>query len=137
MAAGFAEKVRPVLVGLLEPGETLHGVLAATHQTTFGGGLYALGVTDRRLLLQALDRRLQPKGAASVVTPETLVSADVDGAGHGWWTAPMVIMDKAAVALRLRTTDGERTKLLMMKGGGTPAGGPEQADGLRALVEWM
>jgi hypothetical protein len=96
-----------------------------------------LGVTDRRLLLQPLDRRLQPKGTVRAVTPETLVSADVDGAGHGWWTAPMVILDMAAVALTPRTTDGERTKLLMMRAGGTLAGGPEQADGLRALVEWM
>ena len=34
---------------MLEPGEQLVGVVAATLKKTFSGGLYAIGVTDRRL----------------------------------------------------------------------------------------
>src|SRR5437660_12302076 len=104
--------------------------MAATHQKTFGGQLCAIGVTDRRLLLQPVDRRLQPKGSPTEITPETLASAAIDGAGRGWWTAPSVILDMAAIALTIRTTDGQKLKLMMMKGGGALGGGPEQAAGV-------
>jgi hypothetical protein len=137
MAREFADMARPGLIALLEPGEALLGIAAATHRRTFTGELYALGVTDRRLLLQPVDRKAKPKGALRVVTPETLVSADVDGAGHGWWTAPAAILDAAAIALTLQTTDGEKLKLTMMKGGGGLAGGPGQAEGVQALIGWM
>jgi hypothetical protein len=133
----FAVRAWPSLETLLEPGETLLGVVAATQQRTFSGQLYAFGVTERRLLLQPVDRKMQPKGEPRVVTPETLVSADVDGAGGGWWTAPAAILDATAIALTLRTTDGEKNKLMMMKGGGGLAGGPAQKEGVQALVEWM
>jgi hypothetical protein len=133
----FAQLARPALEALLQGGETLHGVIAATHQRTFSGQLYAVGVTDRRLLLQPVDRRARPKGAGRVITPETLVSADVDGAGHGWWTAPALVLDATAIALTLRTTDGEKLKLTMMKGGGFLGGGQGQTDGVGALAEWM
>ncbi|GAA3517663.1 hypothetical protein GCM10022234_11340 [Aeromicrobium panaciterrae] len=59
MATEFAGTVRPHFEGLLEPEEVLQGVVAATVQKTFSGGLVALGVTDRRLLLMPLDRKLQ------------------------------------------------------------------------------
>jgi hypothetical protein len=137
MVGDFGQLARPALEALLDDGETLRGVIAATHQRTLSGQLYAIGVTDRRLLLQPVDRRAQPKGDCRVITRETLVSADVDGAGGGWWTAPAIVLDAAAIALTLRTTDGEKLKLTMMKGGGVLGGGQAQADGVRALAEWM
>src|SRR5436309_8917100 len=97
MGGRFAEAARPAVEALLEPGETLLGIVAATHQKTFSGELYAVGVTERRLLLQPVDRRMQAKGPAKVITKDTLVGADVDGAGGGWWTAPAVVLDAAAV----------------------------------------
>jgi hypothetical protein len=140
VAGDFAERVRPHLEAQLQPGEVLQGVIAATHQKTFSGGLYAVGVTDRRLLLQPLDRRLQPKVPPRSITPDQLASADIDGAGGGWWTAPAAILDMAAVALTLRTTDGEKLKLSMMKGTGLLGGlggGQAQSDGLLALTDWV
>src|SRR5262245_10840634 len=141
MAADFAERVRPVLASELADGESLLGVIAATHQKTFGGSLYVVAVTDRRLILQPLDRHLQGKGPATSITPEDLVSADVDGAGGGWWTAPSVVLDMVAIAVTFRTKDGERLKLSMMKGGsgmfGTLGGGESQRDGVLALAAWL
>jgi hypothetical protein len=140
VAGDFEEKVRPHLEALLQPGEVLQGIVAATHQKTFSGGLYAIGVTDRRLLLQPLDRRLQPKDPPRSIAPDRLASADVDGAGGGWWTAPAAILDATATALTIRTTDGEKLKLMMMKGTGLLGGlggGQGQRDGLLALAEWM
>ena len=115
-------------------------MIAATHQKTFSGSLYAIGVTDQRLLLQPLDRRMQPKGEPRPVTPNELVSADLEGAGGGWWTAPAAILDASAAALTIRTTDGEKLKLAMMGGTGLfgrLGGGETQREGVLALAEWL
>ncbi len=140
MAGDFSATVRPHLHALLEPDEALLGMVAATVQKTFSGGLFALGVTDRRLILMPLDRRMQPKGDVRSIAPEDLASADMNGAGGGWWTAPSAILSSSASALTLRTVDGEKTKLMMMKGTGMfggLGGGESQRDGVVALAEWM
>jgi hypothetical protein len=137
MAEDFAKVVRPLLEGQLEQGEALEGIAAATHQKTFSGSLYAVGVSDRRLLLQPLDRKLQPKGALVTVTREAAADAELDGAGGGWWTAPSSVLDATALTLKVRATDGERYKLMMMRGGSSLFGGEEQAQGVVALAEWL
>jgi hypothetical protein len=140
VAGDFGERVGVLLRGRLEEGETLQGVIAATHQKTFSGSLYAIGVTDRRLLLQPLDRHLQAKGDLRSIRPEALQGADIDGAGGGWWTAPAAVLDMAALAVTFRTTDGEKLKLVMMKGTGPLGGlggGETQRDGVLALAGWL
>jgi hypothetical protein len=141
VADDFATRARPHLEARLEPGEQLHGVIAATYAKTFSGSLYAIGVTDRRLLLQPLDRRIEPKGDPRSVPPEAVASAKVDGAGDGWWTAPAAILDSSALTLRLVTRDGEKYKLMFMKGGegliGGAGGGASQHEGVAALGNWM
>jgi hypothetical protein len=133
----FADRVRPGFESRLEPGEVLNGIAAATFQKTFSGSLYALGVTDHRLLLQPLDRKLQPKGELVSVTHDALESFELDGAGGGWMTAPMAVLDAAALKLDLRTTGGDRFRLTMMRGGSFPLGGESQQEGVLALAEWL
>jgi hypothetical protein len=141
MAADFASMVRPAVDARIEPGENLLGIAAATQQKTFSGQLFAVAVTDRRLLLMPVDRRFQAKGDPASVTPDAVASADLDGAGGGWWTAPAAVLDAAALTLRLETTGGEKFKLSMMKGGtgmlGGLGGGQAQSDGVVALAEWL
>jgi hypothetical protein len=141
VAGDFASKVRPLLEVQLEAGEALQGVVAATHQKTFSGGLYALAVTDRRLILLPLDRRLQPKGPLQSIAPDELVSADADGAGGGWWSTGSAILDATALKVELRTRGGDKMKLMFMKGGegmlGGLGGGESQQQGVRALAEWL
>lgn len=137
MSEGFAEVVRPQLEAQLEQGEALRGIAAATYQKMFSGGTYAVGVTDRRLLLQALDRKLQPKGALVSVTPGEAADAELEGAGGGWWTTPSAVLDATALTLKLKAADGERYKLMMMQGGSSLFGGQEQADGVLAVAEWL
>jgi hypothetical protein len=140
MAGDFAERAGRLLRSVLQEGETLQGVIAATHQKTFSGSLFAIGVTDRRLLLQPLDRHLQAKGELRSISPETLQGADLEGAGGDWWTAPAAILDMSALAVTFRTNDGEKLKLLMMKGTGVfgGLGGEEsQRDGVMALAGWL
>jgi len=140
MPQDFTATVRPHLEKRLSPGETLEGILAATHQRMFSGSLYAIGVTNRRLILQELDRKLAPKGEPLLITPEILASAEVDGAGGGW-SVPSAILDLAAITLTLRTTGGTKMKLMMMKGGGglfgKLGGGEDQQKGILALAGWM
>jgi hypothetical protein len=140
VAGDFAQIVRPAIETQLQPGEILQGLIAATHQKTFSGSLYAIAVTDRRLLLQPLDRRAQTKGDSRSIAPGELVSADIDGAGSGWWTAPSAILDMSAIALTVRTVDGEKVKLMMMNGAGLLGGlggGQGQRDGVLALADWL
>ena len=137
MPEDFANVVRPLFEVQLEQGETLRGIVAATYQKTFSGSLYAVGVTDRRLLLQPLDRKLQPKGALVPVTREAVADAELDGAGGGWWTAPSSVLDATALTLKIKGTDGERYKLMMMRGGSNLFGGEQQENGVVVLAEWL
>jgi hypothetical protein len=144
MADEFATRVAPVLEPVLEPGETLQGIAAATLRKRFSGGLFAIGVTDRRLILQALDRRLGPKEPPVLLPPAALASGGVEGQGLLGGGGPVEtsdIVDEVSITVDLRTADGRKFKLMMMKGGdgllGSLAGGETQTAGVRALMEWL
>ena len=83
VAEDFHTQVRPRVEQLLASGESLEGVCAATQQSTFRGGMVALAVTDRRLLVQPLDRHAQPKGDAVSIPPAELATFDAGGLGGG------------------------------------------------------
>ncbi len=135
-----AELVTPILAGLLAPGETLRGWCLATEQTTFSGHTTILGITDRRLVLQAVDRKFGPKDDALSIAPGELARADADGAGGAWWTATAAIMDSAALKVKLETTTGTTRTLTTMRGTGMfgkLGGGDAQQRGIDALAEWL
>jgi hypothetical protein len=140
--ADLDSKYRPPLESHLEPGEELQGICVASQQKgLFKGGAVALGVTDRRLLVQSLDRRGEPDGPAESVAPEQIASAKAGGAGGGWWTVTTGILDHAAVRLEIRTTAGDKLKLMLMRGEGKIlgglGGGEPQRRGIDALAEWF
>jgi len=59
--ADLDSKLRAAVEPLLEPGEPLRGVCVATQRSMFKGRQVALGVSDRRLLVQRRrPRRLAP-----------------------------------------------------------------------------
>jgi hypothetical protein len=126
----------------LEPGERLIGVCAASQQKgLFKGGAVALGVSDRRLLVQPLSRRGDPDGEPDAITPDQVASARAGGAGGEWFNVYAGLMDHAAVALEIRTTDGAKLKLMMMRGEGRVlgklGGGEGQRRGIEALAGWF
>jgi hypothetical protein len=137
----FGELASATLAPLLAPGEMLRGVSAATHQKTFSGQLYAVGVTDQRLILQPVGRHIEAKGDPLIVTAGTIDQFKLDGAGDGWWTAPMAVLDASALTLDLRIRDGQKLKLMMMRGGsgmmGSLGGGESQQQGVLALAQWL
>src|ERR1043166_6663965 len=114
--ADLDSKLRPVVEGLLEPAEELRGVCVASQASLFKGRQVALGVTDRRLLVQGMTRKFEPDGEAISLLPERIAKASAEGAGVGWMQVGAAIMDGAAVTLKLQTTDGETLKLMLLRG---------------------
>lgn len=138
----FDSTHRPHLQGLLEPGQELLGVIAASRQQgLFKGGAVALGVTDRRLLVQPLSRRGEPEGEGTSIPPERIAKADAGGAGGGWGTVEAAIANHTAIRLKLKLSDGEKLSLMMMRGEGkvlaSLGGGEPQRQGLAALAAWF
>ncbi len=87
-----------------------------------------------------MTRKFEPDGEPTSLPPERIASADADGAGGGWVNLGAAIMDGAAVTLKLKTTDGEKLKLTMMRGTGPLGGlggGEDQRSGIEALGAWF
>jgi hypothetical protein len=136
--ADFASVHRPHLEALLGGGEELRGICAASQQQgMFKGRAVAIAVTDRRLLIQPLDRRGRPSGDALSITPEQVQSAR---AGDAVTSLNTAIVSSGAAALTLRTTNGQKLKLMLMRGTGVfggLGGGEPQRQGVEALAEWL
>jgi hypothetical protein len=135
-------KYRPGLEAQLDSGEELRGLcIGAQQKGLFRGGAAVIGVTDRRLLLQPIDRRGNVEGTAQSILPEQVASAKAGGAGGGWYTVTTGILDHAAVQVEIKTTKGEKLKLTLMRGKGRMlggiGGGERQRQGLEALAEWF
>lgn len=125
---------------VLAPDERSLGCCVATQQSLFKGRMVAIVVTEKRLVVQAMSRRFEPDGEPLSLPPERIAEAKVEGGGGGWPEVGAAIMDQASAALKLRTTDGEKVKLLMMRGDGPLGGlggGETQREGVRALGEWF
>jgi len=138
--ADVGSKLRPVIEGLLEPGEQMRGACVASQVGLLKGRQVALGVTDRRLIVQGMNRKFEAAGEAISLPPERLAQVSADGAGGGWMTVSGAIMDGAAVTLKVKTTDGEKLKLMLMRGTGPLGGlggGEAQREGVEALGVWM
>jgi hypothetical protein len=143
VAEDFDAKLRPHLETLLEPGETLEGICAASRQKgMFSGDSVALGITTNRLLIQPLSRRGDPDGDAIRLKPSDITEAKAEGAGGGWAEIGAALMDEHAIKLELKTTAGDKQKLMFMRaeGGGLMAklgGGEGQRRGVEALAAWF
>jgi hypothetical protein len=125
-----------------QAGEQLRGLCIASQQKgMFKGGSAVIGVTEAHLLIQALDRRGNPDGAPRSIAPEQVAAAKAGPAGGGWFTVDAVVLDHAAVRLEIRTTDGEKHKLMLMRGEGgllgKLGGGETQQHGVQALGRWF
>jgi len=140
--ADLDSKYRPVLTDQLGNGEELRGLCVASQQKSmFKGGAVAIGITDQRLLIQPLDRRGEPDGPSESIAPDQVASAKAGGAGGGWWSVTTGILDHAAVRLEIKKADGDKLKVMLMRGEGkllgNLGGGEPQRQGLEALAEWF
>jgi hypothetical protein len=136
----LADKLNAAIEPALEPGEQLRGLCVATQQSMFKGRMVAIGVTESRLVIQGVNRKWEPDGEPISLPPERIAEADAEGAGGGWADLSSAVMDKAAVTLKLKTVDGEKLKLTMMRGTGPLGGlggGEVQREGIEALGAWF
>jgi hypothetical protein len=64
-----------------------------------------------------------------------------DGAGGGWISPGNIVLDATAARIEIRTADGEKLKLVLMRGEGRVlgklGGGQAQRHGLDALAGWF
>jgi hypothetical protein len=136
----LGDKLRGAVEPALEAGEELRGVCVATQQSMFKGRQVAIATTDRRLVIQPMTRKFAPDGDPISIPPERLADGSAEGAGGGWPEIGAAIMDRAAVTLKLRTTDGEKLKLMLMRGTGPLGGlggGDDQRQGVEAMGAWF
>jgi hypothetical protein len=138
--ADLGEKLEPIAGELLEPGEELRGCCVASQQSTFKGRMVAIAVTDGRFVIQGLSRKFEADGEPLSLTPERIAKAKIEGGGGGWMELENIVMDQVSVTLKIRTTDGQKLKLMMMLGEGILGGlggGEVQRQGLQALGHWF
>ena len=67
---------------LLVPGEVMHGVIVANQQKTFSATLYLVATTDRRIIMQPVDRKWQPNGQPFSFGMNDITNTSVWGWAH-------------------------------------------------------
>jgi hypothetical protein len=130
--ADLAAKLRPVARAMLAPDETLAGCCVATWQKTLSGRMVAIAVAPTRIVVQPLDRRFSPTGAAIPLPPDALARVRVANGVGGSVSIPSLIVDAVSITVDLSPVTGERMRLLLMG-----AGGRIQHDGIRALLAYL
>jgi len=133
-------KLAAAVDSLIAPGEEKLGTVMATRQSTFKGRMVALVPTDRRLIVQEMSRKFDPEGDPVSITADNLESAKLDKGTGGWSgdSPSSMIMNKSAITIKIKTTDGEKMKLVMMHGEGlfgALGGGPAQRDGVYLVLQ--
>lgn len=141
--ADLESELEPFARGLLGSGEELLGACIASQQKRIKGWMVAIAVADDRIVIQRLARGKEfvAEGEPLELRAEDVASVRAGNAGT-WGAMPTAeIMAKSTVELKIRTTDGEKLRLMMMRGVGKPfdelGGGEIQRAGVEALGGWF
>ncbi len=141
--ADLDSELTPFAESLLGPGEELLGACVASQQKRFSGFMVTVAVARDRLVIQrmAKGREFVGEGEPLSLGPEDIASVRAGNAGT-WGAMPTAeIMAKATVELKIRTTAGDKLRLMMMRGVGKPfdtlGGGEIQRAGVEALGGWF
>ena len=145
---GFMDRQREVYAQMaalmqsqLVPGEVMHGMIVANQQKTFSMTLYLVATTDRRIIMQPVNRKWQADGAPLSFRPNDISNTSV----WGWAHDAASRKEKVATFL---TTSGDRIKFeaggvkwkLMTLGGNmleNVLATDSQLDGLNAFVNFL
>lgn len=126
--------MRAALETALVPGEVLHGAMHATKKSSFSGKVFAVGVTDGRLILVELDRKFEPKSAPISLQPAEITKASIDGWGGG---ASHFLSSGVMPEIRFDTAN-EKYKLLVVGGiTGETLMGDDYSAGLEAICRFI
>ena len=138
--ADVGEKLAPIIDPLLEDGETLEGMCFGSRSGFISGKFVSIATTDRRVIVQETTRKQEAKGEPLSLTPEQVKSAKIGGAGGWGGDLQSSIMNKTSLAITIKTTAGEKVKLMVGKATGPLTGlmgGETQATGVTALRSWL
>ena len=114
------------------PAEQFRGAMRATAKPAFSSQVCAIGVTDARLILVPIDRKLAPKGPAVSIRPPDILKTSVDGFGGG--LSRFLTADWGDI--RLDTSD-KNYKFMALGGGMDQAFvGQRQMEGKQAFLEF-
>jgi hypothetical protein len=139
----FEAMLRPFAESILEPGEELLGTCIASQQTTFRGWMVAIAVTDRQLVLQRLkkSKQLEADGEPLRLGAADIADAKTGSSGDEFANPTIAVVEALAITLQLKTTDGQKLKLMISRGGegtlGRMGGGQTQSEGVEALGQWF
>jgi hypothetical protein len=139
----FEAMLRPFAESVVGPDEQVLGTCIASQQTTFRGWMVAIVVTDRHLILQRLkkSKELEADGDPLRLAAADIASAKTGATGDEFANPSIVVVDALSINLRLRTTDGQKLKLMIMRGGegaiARMGGGQTQSEGVEALGNWF
>ncbi len=126
-------RIRAAIEPFVQAGETLLGCLMATAKSSFSAKMYAIGVTDQRLIMAQVDRKIESKGDPVSVRAGDIVKSSVDGFGGG--LSHFLTEDLGEI--RVDTKD-EKYKLLIMGGGMDQMFvGEGQMHGKQAFLEFL
>jgi hypothetical protein len=136
----IGEKIAPVIEPLLEPGETLEGMCVGSRSGFMSGMFVVIAATDRRLIVQETDRKHQPNAEPISITPAQLAGVKVGGFDTDTGDLESWIAKKTSLKLTLKTTSGEKLKLMIGKAEGplrALMGGETQEEGVKGLSAWL
>lgn len=136
----MGEKLSGVIDPLIEPGETLEGACFGSRTKLTGGKFVTIAATDRRLIIQETTRKQEAKGEPLSLTPADVAKAKIGGAGGFGGDIQSTIMNKTSLSINIKTTAGEKVKLMVGRATGPLGGvmgGPAQKQGVDAVCAWL
>ena len=141
--ADLESELEPFAQRLLGPGQELLGACVASQQKRIKGWMVAVAVGEDRIVIQRLQRGSEfvADGEPLELRSEDIASVRAGNAGT-WGAMPTAeIIAKTTVELKIRTTAGEKLRLMMLRGTGKPfdklGGGEIQRAGVEALGGWF
>ncbi len=128
------EMMHRVIAPGVPSGETLRGAVYAHQQGTFSTKLYVIGVTEHHLLLQPVDRKMQPNAPVIALHAGEIEVGNIFGEGAGL----LAYDGKKGQEIRFNAR-GEKYKLMSLGGNflENRLAGDGQLAGLTALAEFL
>lgn len=124
---------RALLAPLLAPNEPLLGAFLATHSKALSNKQYVIGVMPQRIVMQHVDRKLQPAARPVFVTSGEITKSSIDGWGGGW----QHFIASNPGELRFETAN-DKYKLMALGGGLDQAlTGEGQLQGKTAFIQFL
>lgn len=136
----IGEHIDRLITPHLVDNEELRGACVGSWQKSmFSQSMVVLAVTSRRLIVQGADRKWRTDGDPVFLTQDEIDSAKTGGAGGGPDLSG-AIMNKAAVKLSIKTTEGRKLKFMLARGTGlfgAFSGAEEQRRGVEAISAFL